>query len=332
MTTLFVDSLAHLLVDGLCAATLFGPVASAGDPGLLILLYNTLAFSTQGIVGLITDCLKRHGPVTAVGCIAIILGYVLPLNSWLRVCFVGLGNSLFHVGGGTRTLIISEGKAWPLGVFVAPGCIGLALGTIFPQLGSAFALMLLVCAVGIWFTGKNLRIPSEKEKAGNISLLIPVVLLVAVAVRSFGSTAVNFQWKDTAALTLLMTGFIFAGKALGGFICDRLGAGKTAWFTVLPAAVCIAFFCRFMPTSLVGQLLLNMTMPITLYLLYKAIPSSPGFAFGLAASALWPGALAAGFASGKLPGIVVFLCFAVGLAAIIFAEKKTKESNDEKTA
>ena len=326
MTVLLVDSVAHLLVDGLCAATLFGPVSAAGDPGVLILLYNTLAFSTQGIVGLITDCLKRHGPVTAMGCIAIVLGYVLLLPAWLRVCFVGLGNSLFHVGGGTRTLIASNGKAWPLGVFVAQGCVGLALGTIFPQLGSAFALMLLVCAVGIWFTGKNLCIPSEKGKTGNISLLIPVVLLLAVAVRSFGSTAVNFQWKDTTALTLVMTGFIFAGKALGGFACDKFGAGKTAWFTVLPAAVCIAFFCRFMPTSIVGQLLLNMTMPITLYLLYRAMPSNPGFAFGLAASALWPGALAAGFASGKLPEAVTFLCLAVGLAAIIFAGKKIEEN------
>lgn len=325
MTALLVDSVAHLLVDGLCAATLFGPVSAAGDPGVLILLYNTLAFSTQGIVGLITDCLKRHGPVTALGCIAIVLGYVLPLQAWLRVCFIGLGNSLFHVGGGTRTLIASNGKAWSLGIFVAPGCVGLSLGTIYPKLGNIFAMLLLVCALGIWLTGKELRLCAESRKTGNISLFIPVVLLMAVAVRSFGSTAVNFQWKDTAALTLLMTGFIFAGKALGGFVCDRLGAGRTAWLTVIPAAVCIAFFCRFMPTSLVGQLLLNMTMPITLFLLYRAIPSSPGFAFGLAASALWPGALAAGFAAGKLPEAVTFLCLAAGLAAIIFAGKKIEE-------
>lgn len=326
MTALLVDSVAHLLVDGLCAATLFGPVATAGEPGVLILLYNTLAFSTQGIVGLITDCLKRHGPITAMGCIAIILGYMLPLPAWLRVCFVGLGNSLFHVCGGTRTLIASNGKAWSLGIFVAPGCVGLALGTICPNLGNVFAILLLVCALGIWFTGKELCIPIESRKTGNISLFVPVVLLIAVAVRSFGSSAVNFQWKDTPALTLLMTAFIFAGKALGGFVCDRFGAVKTAWLTVIPAAVCIAFFCNLMPTSLAGQLLLNTTMPITLYLLYRAIPSSPGFAFGLAASALWPGALAAGFASGKLPEAVTFLCLAVGLAAIIFAGKKIEEN------
>ena len=38
-----------------------------------------------------------------------------------------------------------------------------------------------------------------------------------------------------------------------------------------------------------GQFLLNLTMPVTLWLLYLAMPDSPGFAFGLAASALWPG-------------------------------------------
>ena len=52
---LLLDSAAHLLVDGLCAATLFGPLGGSENLGLLILLYNTLAFSTQCLVGLIAD-------------------------------------------------------------------------------------------------------------------------------------------------------------------------------------------------------------------------------------------------------------------------------------
>ena len=44
-----------------------------------------------------------------------------------------------------------------------------------------------------------------------------------------------------------------------------------------------------MPLSLVGQIAINLTMPVTLYLLYKLMPETPGFAFGLAATALLPG-------------------------------------------
>ena len=68
-------------------------------------------------------------------------------------------------------------------------------------------------------------------------------------------------------------------------------------------------------------------MPVTLWLIYRAMPDSPGFAFGLAASALWPGTVAGMLInlSGAWNRALILVSFAAGLAAIIYAEKSLKE-------
>ena len=96
----------------------------------------------------------------------------------------------------------------------------------------------------------------------------------------------------------------------------------------MPAAAVLTAFCAaWAAPALAGQLLLNLTMPVTLWLIYRAMPESPGFAFGLAASALWPGTLAGQLISltGAWNSALILVSFAAGLAAIIYAEKKLSE-------
>ncbi len=325
---LFLNSLAHLLVDGLCAATVFGPVQGAADFTALVLLYNTLAFSTQCLVGLAADRVRRHGVSAAAAMVLVVLGFALPLPAWLRICLVGAGNSLFHVAGGAMTLERSGGKAGPLGVFVAPGAIGLTLGTLWPVLGTAFAILLACCAAAVIPLEKAAPVmaPSEEGGESRIGLAVPLLLTLAVAVRAVGGSAVSFPWKSGAVMALALTAFVFAGKTAGGFLCDRLGARKTAPISIVPAAVLIAFCSAWAAPSLAGQLLLNLTMPVTLWLLYRAMPESPGFAFGLAASALWPGTVAGGLMhlTGPLLWLCVIVSFVFGLGAILYAERTLK--------
>lgn len=106
-------------------------------------------------------------------------------------------------------------------------------------------------------------------------------------------------------------------------MCDALGAPKTALFTIPLAAALTALCQGYMLPSMAGQLLLNLTMPVTLWLIWRALPGEPGFAFGLAASALWPGTLAGGLfrlaGAGARAGVAVSFVF--GLVAIIISEK-----------
>ena len=324
---LLIDSAAHLLVDALCAAVMLGPVRASEAFALLVLLYNTLAFSTQCLVGLAADRLRRDACAACAAMLLVVLGFALPLPAVFRVCLVGVGNSVFHVAGGAMTLRSSGGKAGSLGVFVAPGAVGLTLGTLWPQLGVLFAVLLTAAAAAVIPAARREHAeqaaPERPERGADVPLAAVLLLTAAVAVRAVGGNAVRFPWKTSAGLTLLLTAFVFAGKTAGGFVCDRLGPGRAAWLSLPAAAVLIAFCAEWAAPSLLGQFALNLTMPVTLWLLYCAMPDAPGFAFGLAASALWPGTIAGRLMT--LTGPALWLCvlgsILFGLYAVLFAAK-----------
>ena len=334
MDILFLNAFSHFLVDGLCASTVFGRLGEAENLPALILLYNTLAFSTQCIMGLAADSVKRHSCAACVSMGAVICGYALPLPPLVRILLIGLGNSVFHVAGGSITLEQSRGKAWQLDVFVAPGAVGLTIGTLFPRAGVLFAVLMAVCAIAMVPVSTRTRTESQPVRVSECDtpVLTCVLLASAVAVRSIGGAVVRFPWKTGAEFSLLTTLCVFAGKMLGGFLCDRLGAGRTALLSILPASVLISFCSQWMLLSLLGQFALNLTMPVTLWLLYCAMPDAPGFAFGLAASALWPGSLIGKLIplTGTLEWFMTMLCFLFGLRAILSADMEfTKKGRNE---
>lgn len=321
-----LNSVMHLLVDGVCAATLFRYCGESGALAELVLLYNTLAFTTQCLVGLLTDRARTYRYITAASSVTVALGFLLPLPPLMRVILVGLGNSVFHVSGGTETLLRAGDRAWSLGVFVAPGAVGLALGKLFPDAGLYLAVVLLLCAAISLFLREPERRALPATDRPRRAFAAAAVLLIAVAVRALGGTAARFPWNSGVFAPLLTAVLVCAGKMAGGFAMDRLGAKRTAVLSILPAAILIAFCASSMPLSLIGQFLLNLTMPVTLLLLYRLLPDAPGFAFGLAASALWPGTLAGQLfpLEGTPATVCILLCFLAGLAAIVYADWKSK--------
>ena len=350
---LLLNSMAHLLVDGLCAATIFGQIEE--DRALLLLLYSTLAFSTQCLVGLWADRMRHVRHLEAVSALLLVLGYVLPVSALLKIILIGAGNSGFHVAGGVMTLRESGGKAAKLGVFVSPGAVGLTLGTLYPKLGAAFAVALVAAVGAVVMAVKEaeaqtgLVVKGTEEQTGlavkgteaqaaletmqadksdaPVPEILPVLLLIsAVAVRAIGGTAVRFPWKHGAAGALLMTAFVAGGKTAGGYLCDSIGYQKAALFSLIPASILIACCSSWAVPSLLGQFAINLTMPVTLWLLYRSMPDSPGLSFGLAAAALWPGTIAGRLIQlmGPLLGILVMGSFLYGLLAILYSGKRIK--------
>ncbi len=334
---LWIHSIAHLLVDAVCAATLFGPLSRQGITADTFLLYNTLAFSTQCLVGLAADRIGKHRLSAAAAMLCVAAGFALPLPAAARVVLFGLGNSVFHVAAGTETLLRSGGRAAPLGVFVAPGAIGVTVGTLFPSVGPVLAgLLVAVAVVSLFVKAPPAGMNAEGLRGGAAPGLgrkkttAIALLTAAVAVRAIGGSAVSFPWKVGLLPALLTTAFVFAGKTAGGFLCDRLGPRRSAWLSVPAAAVLITFCGAWMLPSLLGQFALNLTMPITLWLLYCAMPDAPGFAFGLAASALWPGTLGGMLIelTGPARRVLLLLSFLFGLWAILFSADPEKSRKD----
>lgn len=52
-------------------------------------------------------------------------------NAFMLATIVGIGNALFHLEGGVNVYSISDRKAFFNGLFVAPGALGIFLGTTF---------------------------------------------------------------------------------------------------------------------------------------------------------------------------------------------------------
>lgn len=137
-------SAAHFWVDLSCALLLLGVVCPEADPVRCILLYNFSAFAVQMPIGLLADRLNRNHQVAAAGCGLVAAAWFLTKGAEAAI-LAGVGNALFHVGGGLDTMNRSGEKAGPLGVFVSPGAAGLFLGAA--ARGAAEALALPVCGV-----------------------------------------------------------------------------------------------------------------------------------------------------------------------------------------
>lgn len=337
---LTLNAIAHLLVDGVCLAALFGAGADTSQLMTAVMLYNTLAFTTQCLVGLWTDHTGLSKKAEPLSMLLVAAGYFLPAPLLVRVAMIGLGNSCFHVCGGTVTLEQSRGKSSPLGVFVAPGAIGVLLGRSFPKLGHMLAALLILFAAAIFFAYRkdgDRKAPAGPEAGKTCALpdyrgdafpgMAAALLTAAVAVRAIGGSCAEFPWNTGVATAAAMTLFVFAGKTAGGFLCDRIGAVKSSAVSILPAALLAAFLGANMPASLLGQFLLNLSMPVTLWLLYKLMPKEPGLAFGLAASALWPGTLAGMMIklSGSARIALILISFVFGLAAVLYTVSYLKK-------
>lgn len=350
---IYLLAVLHAFVDAACAAKLY---SSTGELSIVqisswFLFYNLLAFSTQVIFGGVLDILfhRRAGRLREVssasrkrpdlystvaffGTILVAAGAVIPLMLPVSICLIGIGNSLFHVGGGAYTLSLSGGKAASVGVFVGPGSLGLVIGTLFPKLKWIFAIGLVVlgtyaiyrATVTAAITATVTAIPENTKDNGNtfnkvtsspwILVTSAVFLCLAVAFRAFGGSFPYYPWKTGTAIILVAAAFVMTGKILGGFAFDRFGIRRTMLGSTFVSAVAISMFSSSAPAALVGMFALNIAMPVTLILLYRSLSDYPAFAFGLAASVLFPGMILGQITaialrgSSSLTRSVLFIC------------------------
>lgn len=297
----------HFLVDFGCAFFMFRMLSKTGNFYLYFFLYNFCAFALQMPAGLLADKWNRNSLTAAAGCLLVSAAYpAMPAKAAaLPVALAGLGNCLFHVGGGIEILNEGGDKLSPLGIFVSPGAVGIFLGTLMGK-GKAVpeavpALLLLAGAVFLFTRQRKAPISFESEpkplsgrlRKKNICLLPALLCLFLVVVfRSHLGMIFSFPWKkETAGGSLALLGIVL-GKAAGGIAADQFGIRKTAFVSLFLSAV-LFFFSERMVWGIAGLFFFNMSMPITLFLAAKLLSSSKGFAFGILTFAIFLGFLPA---------------------------------------
>jgi len=133
LSNISVYSISHALVDAACAAIIFAIVAPGQDEYRnllqLIIIYDILAFSTQPIFGLLADTFRAPVRSAVLGILLIAASTLFLPIPLLAALMAGIGNALFHVGGGVISLNLASGKAALPGIYVAPGALGLMIGT-----------------------------------------------------------------------------------------------------------------------------------------------------------------------------------------------------------
>ena len=290
-------SIAHFWVDLSCAFLAFRFLSGSPDFLLCLLLYNFCAFALQMPLGIWADGLNRNGLLAAAGCGLTAAAFLAP-PALPAAVVAGVGNALFHLGGGIDVLNAGERKAAALGVFVSPGAVGLYVGTLWGGGEQVSALVppagLLILAGSILLlcrrTMGSLRsgnAPVEAEPAGG-SWLPLVPLFLVVALRSWMGLGQSFPWKAQWGLPLVLA--LALGKAAGGFLMDAVGPRRAAGWS-LGLAVALYLLSGAPLPGLLAVFLFNMTMPMTLWAAAQLLPGAKGFGFGLLTFALFVGYL-----------------------------------------
>ena len=321
------------------------------------LFYNLCAFALQMPFGALADfiCLRFFGSdaqrkkrfyqlITVIGILMTVSGM------FAGYIVLGIGNALFHVGGGLRTILDDrdkQKKGSELGIFVSPGALGLFAGKLLSSFtgfsvyirGFWIIIAFLGVAVGIiilfreekyqaLFSDAPLKEETEKTGIGAV-LLTLFCCFTVVIIRSFVAFGVEMPWKNGVIAGLFATLAVALGKAAGGLISAKIGQLKCVLITLLLATGCFAFSSSKIP-GMLALFFFNMTMPVTLYLLIKRMPELPGFSFGLLTFGLFIGFLpiygqiSLPFGDGMTGVIASMVSLFLLLAAILPGIKRTK--------
>lgn len=302
-----IYALVHMAVDLSCAFLVYTYVLGGEQWYLWLLLYNFCAFALQMPIGAAADRLDRNSCVAVGGCAGVLAGLLLGIAGFPAGAAVvaGIGNACFHVGGGIDVLNHSERRAAPLGIFVAPGALGIFLGTMLGRAGTEAAVwiggLLILSAVLIraaagreklWLSSGNapfsFSVPSSSVSSGR-TLMAAACFLAAVILRSYSGMIQNFPWKETlAGSSFILAGAVVLGKMAGGVLADKWGIQRTAFRSMCAAAV--GFLCLVYPAAgILAVFFWNMSMPLTLWAVSKVFPGAKGFGFGLLTFGLFVG-------------------------------------------
>jgi MFS transporter, FSR family, fosmidomycin resistance protein len=295
---------AHAIVDASTVTAIFrsthlnvvAPEAAWG----IVLAYDLVAFGSQALLGWCTDRFASPRLATLLGLALTAVSLVCCSSSLIAtLACASIGNALFHLGAGANVLRGGLESSAPAGVFVAPGAIGLAFGIYYgTRQGPVWPLLVLALAA---FSGLSccrfnapLRDVPAKGTAAfhaprSVNLAIGL-LLVSIMVRSLVGMSAAKGYPRSDLLLLGIPGAAFLGKSVGGFIADRLGWLETSVAALLISIPLIASAPPAL-ALLLGLLLFQMTMPVTLTAVARLLPQRLATAFGWTCLALILGAL-----------------------------------------
>lgn len=254
------------------------------DSFLFISIYAILGFGGQLPVGFWLD---KQKDIALFAKLSVVL---LPLS--LLFFFVsiegaiicsGMASAFVHVTGGTICLQVHENKSGPLGLFTAPGVLGLTIGSLLGEAGYVLPVVLIFATafVAIAIFRQPLpvyKIPEKKESELDSHDLVMLLLLLFMCFRSFLFDVVNYVGENYEDGLLYIGVSAFLGKMIGGFVADKVGIRKFIYITLLSALVLFQFGKTNIYVLCTGIALLQSSVPLTLLLMSRSLSHHPAVA------------------------------------------------------
>jgi FSR family fosmidomycin resistance protein-like MFS transporter len=219
------------------------------------------------------------------------------------VVIAGVGNALFHLGGGAISLSLDPERATPSGMFVAPGALGLAAGVWIGHRPTVTVVPLALALLAGFAAQKALpsskpspardaaRGPERKRVgAWSVAGIALGLLVLTVFVRSLVGGGASHGLPRSVALSFALAASAFVGKFVGGVVADRLGWTFVSVAALLLSLPLLVFGEREVWCIVAGVGFFQMTMPVTVSAAALLLPGRPATAFGLCCLALVLGA------------------------------------------
>ena len=289
-----IYSLCHFIVDFVSAIFILGKLPYISNTNseffAAMLIYNFFAFAFQVPLGYILDNFKTYKYVAIIGFCLIGLCYLINLNNvFILATIVGIGNALFHLEGGVNIYGISKRKAFLNGLFVAPGALGIFLGTTFHNelIVTYLPIILIITSIALLFLVQKREIDkglieNRTDNFNNFSIALIVILIgLSIIVRAIGGNAIIYTWKSGFILGFIYTMSIVIGKAFGGLFADKFGLLKVALISLTCSAICLILGYNVHFFAYIGILLFNIPMSITLTILENTLSKKIACAVGL---------------------------------------------------
>ena len=297
----------HLLNEVVCYFMLYRLVQDPVFITMVALIYNCVAFVPQFFWGALRDLIAKFKPgllsvpFLLSGFLIFFLTDAKGALFWASLTLLSVGNALIHVAGAELTIRVSGGKLTPVAVFVSGGSFGVILGQVLAATDLSFWWIALLCAImfPLALYGETLYKGNPKEcddcrgfdyviQGRKVAIAVLAVFFI-VAVRSYVGYEIPLEWKDTMIEAVLLFVFMGFGKAMGGFLSDKIGLRKTAFISIIGALPFLILGNRIMIVSLIGIMFFSMTMAVTLGMVISVMKIAPGAAFGVTTAALFAG-------------------------------------------
>ena len=303
----------HFCVDGLCLCCLYLAITGIQDLLKYFVVYNVLAFLTQPLTGMLADRFEQRHWLLLASILLLILA-VLETVCVISFCsaapvflfvvlsvLLGIGNSLFHVWGGKETAVRTANDIRALGVFVSTGAFGLAVGSVFLSRALMFCLLIGICILALAYLRTDTANPVDTTEIDTESKVyskplvwaVLILIMLIVAGRSFLGESFTGVIVKTPMVVLLIGALTMIGKMAGGWLVKWMGMATSIILLVAGVIICLAAKGNHIGIALAGLVMVNCTMPITLYWANVMLKGREGLAFGLLAASLIPGYLIA---------------------------------------